>query len=302
MTTHIGPFELQEPLPALRKPRLLLSLQPWIDVGSVGSMSLTFLEEAWSASPLAQLARPGHFYDFTRYRPMLFRRESQRQVSIPNTFLHSAPGNGDHDWLFMHMLEPHANGDEFVDGMMALLTQLDVSEYAMVGSMYAPVPHTRPPVVSGGASDGEMLERLRSVGVRESNYEGPTTIMALLPGLALSQGIGTMTVVLQLPAYAQLERDYRGLHSMLGLLTRLYGLTLDLDVVGIESERQVAAINESAQQDPRVQDWVKELEQLYDSQHDETAKPEEPSPPLSPELERFIQDVERRWDEGEQHP
>jgi hypothetical protein len=34
---------------------------------------------------LAKLAKPGNFFDFTRYRPILYYEEGIRQVKIPNT-------------------------------------------------------------------------------------------------------------------------------------------------------------------------------------------------------------------------
>ncbi len=34
MTVQVGPFELSDPLPDMEEPRLLLALQPWIDIGN----------------------------------------------------------------------------------------------------------------------------------------------------------------------------------------------------------------------------------------------------------------------------
>ena len=112
-------FEFRDPMPELREPRLLLTLRPWIDVGSVATMALTWFEEAWGAKPLAQLVRPGRYYDFTRYRPMLYRHEGQRQVSVPNTAVHHGQVEGQ-DWLLMHALEPHSHGDEYVEAVLAI--------------------------------------------------------------------------------------------------------------------------------------------------------------------------------------
>ncbi len=298
MAEHVGPFQLQDDLPAFERPRLLLCLRPWIDVGSVGTMALTFLEETWGSRRIAQLARPGAFYDFTRYRPTLHRREGQRIVTVPNTFLNHTRSPDGQDWLLLHALEPHSHGDDYAEGLLQLMTRLGVAEYAMIGAMYAAVPHTRPPVASGGASDDTMRERLLRLSVRESGYEGPTTIMAVVPAIAAAAGIHTMTVILQLPAYAQLERDYRGLLAALELLSSLYGLSLNLDSLRGQSDRQLAIMNESAKEDSRVQAWIGELEALYDSEAGAPAT-EEPGPPLSPELERFLHDIERRWSEGE---
>ena len=256
MTEQIGPFLIEAPREEPADPRLVLALQPWIDVGSVGTMSLTYLEEAWTAQPIAQLARPGAYYDFTRYRPMLFRRGGERQVVVPNSYLHSARDPSGNDWLFLHALEPHVNGEDFVDGVLGLFRRFGVREYCLAGSMYAPVPHTRPPLVSGGASNDALRDRLRDVGVRESNYEGPTTIMASLPSQAQDLGIETATMIVQLPAYAQIERDYRGLRFLLELLSRMYDFNVDLAPVNEEAERQREALDQSAAEDPRLQAWL----------------------------------------------
>ena len=278
---------------------MLVTLQPWIDVGSVGTMALAFLGEALGAQPLGQLTRPGRFFDFTRYRPMISREGGERRVTIPNTRLHYALGTDSHDWVFMHSLEPHNNGDEFVEGLIELVTRLGIREYIMVGSMYAPVPHTRRPVASGGSSNEDVRKRLFGAGVRESTYEGPTTILAVLGASVPKQGIDTTTMILQLPAYAQVERDYMGLEAMLELLAGLYGFRLDLDPVREEAERQRQALDETASEDARLQVWLKELEQAYDMEARlQPTVDAESTTPLSPELEKFLHDVESRWSES----
>jgi predicted ATP-grasp superfamily ATP-dependent carboligase len=300
MTTQIGPFDIVDPLPTLRDPRMLVVLQPWIDVGSVGTMALAFLGETFDAQPLGQLTRPGRFFDFTRYRPMLSREGGERKVTVPNTRMHHAPAqDGGGDWIFMHALEPHNNGEEFVEGLIELVGKLGVREYVMIGSMYAPVPHTRRPIASGGSSGEAMRQRLLANGVRDSNYEGPTTIMAILGASGPSLGIETTTMILQLPAYAQVERDYMGLEALLNLLSSLYGFTLDLDPVREEAERQRQALDETAQEDARLQVWLRELELAYDMEaKQQQAEETGDTTPLSPELEKFLHDVQNRWSEG----
>jgi predicted ATP-grasp superfamily ATP-dependent carboligase len=298
VTAQIGPFELVDPLPRLREPRMLVALQPWVDVGSVATMTLAYIGETLNAQPLGHLARPGHFFDFTRYRPMLTRQEGKRIVTVPNTRLHWATGDA-HDWVLMHTLEPHNNGDEFVEGLIELVARMGIREYVLLGSMYAPVPHTRPPLVSGGATSEAMREKLLAAGVRESNYEGPTTILAMLSTTVPDEGIDTASIIIQLPAYAQVERDYMGLEALLTLVQRLYGIGIDMGPVREEGERQRQALDETAQEDPRLQVWLRELEQSYDAEVRALPVPEDgDAPELSPELEKFLRDVERRWSES----
>ena len=63
---QVGAFELSEPLPELQRPLMIAMLKPWIDVGSVGTLALGYLEKQFGAVEVGQLQRPGQFYDFTR--------------------------------------------------------------------------------------------------------------------------------------------------------------------------------------------------------------------------------------------
>ena len=67
----LGNFEINEPVPNLRNPHLMVVLKPWIDVGSVGTLALETLERHLGAENLGGLARPGEFYDFTRYLSLI---------------------------------------------------------------------------------------------------------------------------------------------------------------------------------------------------------------------------------------
>ena len=290
-------FELTESLPELESPHLLIALQPWIDVGSVGTMSLAFLEQQWDASEIGKLGRPGRYYDFSRYRPMLFRREGERHVAVPNTFLRHAKSPAGDDWLFLHALEPHSHGEDYVEAVFTVLQRFGVKQYTLIGSMYAPVPHTRDPIASGGAVSDALRDRLQGAGVRESNYEGPTTILATMPQMASAEGIETASIIVQLPAYIQLERDYCGAETLLQLLSRAYALELDLGPLQEESERQRTATQASVAENPQLQSMVAELERVYDAERPPLSDDPD-SAPLSPELEGFLKDVQTRLEDG----
>jgi hypothetical protein len=297
MTDETG-FELAETLPQVNSPRLLIALQPWIDVGSVGTMTLSFLEQQWSGQEIGKLRRPGIYYDFSRYRPMLFRREGERHVAVPNTFLRHAQSPAGDDWLFLHALEPHSHGEDYVDAVFGLIRHFGVRQYTLIGSMYAPIPHTRDPIASGGAAAEDLRGRLQGAGIKESNYEGPTTILATMPQLASAAGIETASVIVQLPAYIQLERDYCGAQTLLRMLSRAYSLDLDLQSLDDESDRQRAATQASVAENPQLQSMVAELERVYDSEHPTKLEDDPDAAPLSPELEGFLKDVQSRLEDG----
>jgi hypothetical protein len=294
MATHAGAFELEEPVPELTSPRLIMSLSPWIDVGSVGSGALGYLEGQWDARTIGKLARPGDFFDFTRYRPQLRRTDGVRHVELPNSYIRHAKDDLGRDWLFLHALEPHNRAEDYMDSVMDVTQRFGVIENCMIGAFYGPAPHTRPPQAYGEASDETAQQTLRRLGTQASSYEGPTSVLALATEQAHQKNIETTRVILQLPAYAQLEQDYRGLQTMLDLLSGLYGFSVEMTEIAEEATRQTAMIDEAVDADPRLKRWVEEMETAYDAAA--TASPEdaEPGPPLSPELEQFLREAQRR--------
>ena len=79
----IGEFELTEPLPELKEPHVFAMVRPWVDVGSVGTLTLARLENHLGAKELGQLTRPGEYFDFTRYRPNM--PVSYTHLTLPTT-------------------------------------------------------------------------------------------------------------------------------------------------------------------------------------------------------------------------
>ncbi len=300
---QVGAFEIREPLPTLRDPHVFTILQPWIDVGSVGTLALTTLEAQFGAQEIGRLARPSTFYDLTRYRPMLYRRRGERIVELPNTVLRYAQGEGDHDFLFLHIMEPHMHGEDFVDSLIELAKKLNIKRYCQIGAMYGSAPHTRPLLASGQATDPDVQEKLSRSGVRSSNYEGPTSMMALVTQELVKHGVGTMSMLIQLPPYARLEEDRRGQEKLLKLLTSIYHFSIsNLAKIEQEGDRQYAEIDHMAQADPRIQSLVKQLEEAYDAEGrgepqilDDEGGGE--STRLSPDLEDFLRGLERGGDD-----
>ncbi len=138
-------FNLQEPIPRLNRPHALAVVRPWIDVGSAGSLTISCLESILGASELARLARPGNFFDFTRYRPVVSRSGAESNIDIPNTVITYGRQTGGHDFLFLHLLEPQMAAEIYVDSVIELFKVCGVVRYGLIGSMYdVMVPYTRP--------------------------------------------------------------------------------------------------------------------------------------------------------------
>jgi predicted ATP-grasp superfamily ATP-dependent carboligase len=289
----LGAFEINEPLPELKEPHALAILRPWIDVGNIGTLTLSWLEKHTNAERLAELARPGSYFDFTRYRPVLYGSREQRQVVIPNSYITYGRQEEGHDFLFLHLLEPHMLGEIYVDSVLQLLARFGVKRYFLIGSMYDFVPHTRPPLVTGGASSEEAKYEIERAGVSSSDYEGPTTICFLISQRAPEWDIESATIVVHLPQYTQLDEDYMGAVRLNEVISSMYGIPVDEASI-VTAERQREQITAEVAGNPQMQEIVEQLEYRYDARIREEKEKEEPHT-LSPEVEEFLREMERRF-------
>ena len=289
---RVGAFELCGPLPELRAPHLFAILSPWIDVGAVGSSTLSLLEAHFGARELGKLRRPGVFYDFTRYRPMVYAVEDRREVRIANTFINYAPGPGKNDLLFLHCLEPHMFGETYVESILKVMERLKVKRYCLLGGMYDTVPHTRPLIITGSASEPGMQAELDRLNVSRSGYQGPTTITILLVEQAPQRGIENTTLIVHLPHYAQLEEDSSGQYALLSLICQLYNFPVDLSAVQNRGQEQYRKIDLAVERDPQVREIVKAMEMSYDAGLEARKGPEE-MPRLAPEVEDFLREIDK---------
>jgi PAC2 family len=282
---RIGAFEVEEPIPEFNDPYLFAILRPWIDVNNVGSLVLNELETQYGAKELARLAKPGHFFDFTRYRPTLYYEEGIRRVSIPNMTLRYARREGGNDLLFLHLLEPHALSEVYVDSVLRLLKTLKVKKYILLGSMYDAVPHTRPLIINGGAIGKETQLDLKKSEAQPSYYQGPTSITTLITQRAPEFGTETIWFIVSLPQYVILEEDYLGKVRLMEILNLLYNIPIDKkDFEKATEQRNI--INQKVEKTPELKNILPQLETLYEVRI--KREQGEKRPKLSPEIEEIL--------------
>ena len=290
---RIGAFEVKEPLPELKDPHALTILRPWVNVGRVGTQVLSRLERYFGSRELAELVRPGTFFDFTRYRPQSRMVNDQRQMTIPNSTISYATREEAPDLLFLNLREPHAFGEDYVDSILDLFKALGVKRYCLIGGMYDVVPHTRPLLVSGSAGGQDAQEEARRARTQSSSYQGPTSITAVITQEAVKLGIEHMTFVVHLPQYVQLEEDYAGAARLMELLCSIYNLPPHL-ADDDRGKRQYQELTAAVEQNSELKGVLEQLESQYDSRQ---KAQEEPTPALSPEVEKFLRELDQGTDD-----
>jgi hypothetical protein len=234
---------------------------------------------------LGRLARPGNFFDFTRYRPIIHIEENIRKVKIPNTTLSYAKREGRNDLLFLRLLEPHSLSDIYVDSVLGLLRRFKVKKYILLGSMYDAVPHTRPLIVNGGAIGKETSQDLIKSGALASTYQGPTTITILITQRAPELGVETIWFIVSLPQYVQLEEDFLGKVRLMEILNMLYNIPIDKGDFERAGE-QLKLVNQKVEKTPEMRGLLPQLETMYEVRI--KRKEGQGAVKLSPEMEEIL--------------
>lgn len=293
-----GFFEIRSVEPALRAPHCVVMLRPWVNVGNVGMIVLGRLAKIYGAEEAGRVERPGHFYDFTRYRPETRIEGGERRVMVPNTVVMTARREFPPDLVLLHMLEPHANAEDFNDSVMEVLKHFGVTRYVLVGGMYDSVPHSRPLLVTGSARGWEPPPEFSGVRLGRSNYQGPTSMTSQLSERVRTElGLETLSLIVHLPLYLKLDDDYAGAARILKVLSALYSFASDVPEMAMGAQ-QYAQVTPAMAQNPQLQEMVVAFEKEYDQQQ---ASEHRQRPSLSPEIEEFLKDVEKGLDgDGQQ--
>jgi len=295
---QIGAFELNEPLPALRDPHVFAMVRPWVDVGSVGTLTLNRLERFMGSKELGRLSRPGTFFDFTRYRPNMRLVDGKREVKIPNSIIRYAITDDGPDYLFLHLMEPHSNGEDYTDSILEVVNHFNVKRYCRLGAMYDAVPHTRPLLVTGSLGDVPQNRPVPNFKVRQSTYQGPTTIMNLLSEGVEKAEIESINFMVHLPQYVQLEEDYAGTSRMIEVLSSVYS-NIPADLAPVRrGQRQYRELNSTLDRNTELKTLIQQMEAYYDAQLDseqasaaESGETTASVTRLSPEIEQFLSEL-----------
>lgn len=298
---RIGAFEVNEIVCELREQIAVGTLRPWLDAGNVGTLAMRALRDALDARDIGELATPGEFFDFTRYRPNVRYRGDEREFVVPNTRLSSARLPEGPDILLLDVLEPHARAEEYMDSMVEVLAVAGVRSHWRLGAWFGGVPHSRPLRVSMTTGSRQLDAKTGRETRRTTRYEGPTSIMSLLTHRLEAREIENNSLMIQLPHYAQIDEDYSAAAAMLEAAGDAFGVSSALSEVveqmRARGARQYEQLGRMVAASPDLVRAVESFEKIYDAEHGE---PGTGGSGLSPEIERFLGEVARRIDEDQE--
>jgi predicted ATP-grasp superfamily ATP-dependent carboligase len=281
--TEVGP---------LTSPVAIAGFEGWNDAGEAASGVVNHLGIAWQATPIGAID-PEEYYDFQVNRPVVEIEEGRTHRLIwPTTrfSLARAEATGlPRDVVLVHGIEPNmrwqAFSGEVVDGLVGWGVELVI----VLGALLAETAHTRPVPVSVGSSDPALIE---GSGLSRVDYKGPTGIVGVLQHACAAAGMESVSLWAQVPHYVAQPPSPKATLALLRCVEDVLDLPLPLADLQEEARAWERGVDELAQSDAEVAEYVRTLEEAKDA----TELPEASGDAIAREFERYLR---RRGGSGE---
>ena len=275
---------------------MVVAFGGWIDAGEAVTGAMRYLVRRLPASRLASIDSE-EFFDFTKVRPVVrLTADGQRIIRWPRSeFSTWQPAESRAGLLLFRGMEPHRMWRTYARLLLDVAEQCGVQRIVSLGALLAALPHTRPPRVTGSSTDPAWQALLEKWGIyRRSRYEGPTGIASVVMDAAMRRGMPYLSFMGQAPHYLQGSTNPAVSRALLTHVTRLLDLELDLSPLDETVQAFCTQCDQAVARDTSIQDYVRQLEQDYDSTVEEGAGPlrdeDLNTEKLMQELEDFLRD------------
>jgi predicted ATP-grasp superfamily ATP-dependent carboligase len=274
----------------LTSPVIIAAFEGWNDAGEAASGVINHLSLAWQATPVGGID-PEDYYDFQVTRPVTEVAEGRTERLIwPTTRLLAAKQEAtDRDLLLVHGIEPNMRWRGFCSELVTSFSELGIELVVLLGALLADSPHTRPVPVAAAASDPALAADLRAEPV---DYKGPTGIVGVLQHACADAGIPAVSLWASVPHYVAQPPCPKATLALIRGVEDVLDVSLPLADLPQEARAWERGVDELAEQDTEVADYVRTLEEAKDA----TDLPEASGDAIAREFERYLR---RRRDPGD---
>jgi predicted ATP-grasp superfamily ATP-dependent carboligase len=269
---------------------IVAAFEGWNDAGEAASGVINHLSLAWQATPVGAID-PEDYYDFQVTRPVTEVAEGRTERLIwPTTRLLAAKQEAtERDLLLVHGIEPNMRWRGFCSELVTSFSGLGIEMVVLLGALLADSPHTRPVPVAAAASDPALAADLRAEPV---DYKGPTGIVGVLQHACADAGIPAVSLWASVPHYVAQPPCPKATLALIRGVEDVLDVSLPLADLPQEARAWERGVDELAEQDTEVADYVRTLEEAKDA----TDLPEASGDAIAREFERYLR---RRRDPGD---
>ena len=279
-------------LPELRKPTFIAAFRGWNDAGEAATFAVRHLIDSWSAKQFGVIDSE-EFFDFTVSRPMIrITEEGQRDLQWPaNRFFYHRHEDDDsgNDVVLLLGTEPHLKWRAFTESIRDLYQRVDGQRLLTLGALVAATTHTRPPPVTGFSTEPDLQQRLESLTIGRSRYEGPTGIVGALHDVWRRDGLPAASLWVGLPPYLGEAVNPRGALALLQEIDKLFAFAPKLSKLEEACQAFEQQVANAMEGNAEMRAYLEQLERRIDSGIAGAATPDlPPAGDLMSDLESFL--------------
>jgi hypothetical protein len=282
---------------------LIVAFEGWNDAAESASGAVKFICEQIKADVVAAVD-PEDYYDFQFTRPTVSHdSEGNRVLDWPGTemCIPSVEAIAENPSIAKLSVlvgtEPARRWKSFATEIMEMVEDRDIEAVLFLGAMLADVPHTRPIGVMATSQNEHARNELE---IEKSQYEGPVGILSVL-GIELEKaGIPAVALWASVPHYVHNTPSPKATLSLLIEVERMLGVQFDHGKLGEEAFAWERGIDEIAEGDDEMSNYISQLEKT----RDEVESPAATGESLAKEFEKFLRaetkvDPDADADEGD---
>lgn len=243
---------------------MIVAFEGWNDAADVATGTIEHLALNLEARQIAEIGGD-EFFDYLDQRPVI--RQSggvSRSIEWPRIVISACRPDGvANDVLLVTGPEPALRWRTFASRFVDLVDTLGVSQVVLLGAYLADVPHTRPVPLTGTAFS---RQRMTSMGIEASDYEGPTGMTGVLQQLLTEAGVPTLSLWAGVPHYVASPPNPRGTEAMLSWLAENLGMAVAMDALRVQARTWTEKVDAAAGEDEDLHDYIRSLEERMDEE------------------------------------
>lgn len=268
----------------LRDPYVVMAFGGWSDAAQAATDAVDHIVTTYNAEVVFAVD-PGDYYDFQSSRPMVAVDEAgERGLSWPSTEVLVArlPHR---DLVVVRGPEPNFRWPQFAAALTSALQSVQPGLTVVLGAMLTENPHTRPVPIMASSQSKTVRERY---GAEVSQYEGPTGMSGVMSHSLNQVELPVLSLWAACPHYVANPPNPKATLALVKRLEDVLGEGLDLGDLPARAELWERSVNELAEDDPDVSEYISGLEEA-----DDAREPEVDGDAIAAEFQRYL----RRRDE-----
>ena len=275
--------------PDLHDTLMIAAWSGWSDAGESATRALYHLTQELHTTKFAEID-PEDFYIFTEERPFVENAlEGGRRLIWPKNEFHYLKSDSKNlpDIVFLIGTEPHLRWRTYSSLVADVANETNVDMLVTAGSLLDEVPHTRSAVVMSTTIYENLGARYQHVNYPRPNYEGPSGMTSAMMDTFSQRGIMSASIWGHAPRYLQGAQNPAITLAIIKEIQRFANIEVETAKLEQEAEDFVTRVDYALQNTPKAVEYVRNLEERYDS---EMIVAEEPEPSAwIEELDEFLQ-------------